>query len=411
MKVLLVHNEYQQPGGEDAVFRLERQLLADFGHTVITYVRSNHEIDQRSTFGQLALLKQIVWAEDAKHDIATILRDGRPDIVHVHNTFTQISPSIYAECRKAEVPVVQTLHNFRLLCPGAALYRSGHVCEDCLTGSLWNGILHGCYRNSRPATAAVAAMLATHRCLHTWSDNVSRYIALTQFARQKFIRGGFAPEHICVKPNFVAPDSGVGTGDREYALFVGRLSEEKGLRTLLRAWTQLNSTIPLRIVGDGPLAAELKNYTAKNSLESVCFEGRRNHHETTEAMKGARFLILPSECYENFPMTVVEAFSAGTPVICSRLGAMQEIVEHRSTGLHFDANNSESLAECVAWAWAHPAQMLAMGMEARGEYERKYTADRNYSQLMEIYQQAIQSPGFPDIPDDMTESIAATVQS
>ncbi|HZT71140.1 MAG TPA: glycosyltransferase family 4 protein [Terriglobia bacterium] len=411
MKVLLVHNEYQQPGGEDAVFRLERDLLKSFGHNVVSYVRTNHEISRHSEIGRISLLKQTIWAEDSRRGIAAILTEVRPDVVHVHNTFTRISPSIYAECRRFEVPVVQTLHNFRLLCPAATFYRSGSVCEDCLNGGLWNSVFHGCYRKSRSATAAVAAMLMMHRRLHTWDSGISRFIALTEFARKKFICGGFAPESITVKPNFVAPDPHTGDGNREYALFVGRLSEEKGLRTLLRAWTQLRNTVPLRIVGDGPMGFELKNYSVANALDSVRFEGRVDHSETQEIMKSARFLILPSECYENFPMTIVEAFASGTPVICSRLGAMQEIVEHHVTGLHFEPGNSESLAECAAWAWTHPAQMRAMGTVARREYELKYTAERNYSLLMEIYQRAIRKPELSGIPDGMPESIASAIQS
>jgi|YelNatPaOPRAMG01_1025707.scaffolds.fasta_scaffold14990_3 glycosyltransferase involved in cell wall biosynthesis len=411
MKVLLVHNEYQQPGGEDAVFRLERDLLTSFGHHVVTYVRTNHEISGHSKAGRISLLKQTIWAEDSRRDIARILTEERPDVVHVHNTFMRISPSIYAECRKSEVPVVQTLHNFRLLCPAATFYRSGRVCEDCVSGSLWNSVVHGCYRDSRPATAAVAAMLATHRRLDTWGSGISRFIALTEFARQKFIHGGFAAERISVKPNFVAPDPGMGDGSRDYALFVGRLSEEKGLRTLLRAWMQLKNTIPLRIVGDGPLAAELKEYAAGHRFDSVHFEGRLDHREVREIMKHARFLVLPSECYENFPMTIVEAFAAGTPVICSRLGAMQEIVQHRDTGLLFEPCNSEILAECVSWAWAHPAQMRTMGAAARREFELKYTPERNYSQLMDIYQQAIRKPKLSGVAEGMTESFEPAIQS
>ena len=316
----------------------------------------------------------------------------RPDIVHVHNTFTQISPSIYSECVKAGIPVVQTLHNFRLLCPAATFYRNGGVCEECLTNSLLRSVLHSCYRSSRLATAAVATMLATHGRLHTWSNNIDHYIVLTEFARQKFIRGGFPSGQLSVKPNFVAPDPGLGTQDGGYALFVGRLSPEKGLRSLLDAWVRLRNAIPLRIVGDGPLRAELMDYAARNSLTSVCFLGRLNHLEAIEAIKGAHFLILPSECYENFPVTIVESFASGTPVLCSRLGGMQEIVTHQHTGLHFDPNNSDQLAESSAWAWSHRARMRAMGMSARREYELKYTPEKNHSLLMDIYYRALQKP-------------------
>lgn len=410
MKILLIHNEYQIPGGEDVVFRHERELLSSFGHQVVTYKRTNQEIKRYSRLQRLLLPKHLIWAEDSRQDVASILRKEGPDIVHVHNTFMQTSPSIYAACRKAGVPVVQTLHNFRLLCPAATFFRAGHVCEECVAHSLVRSVRHGCYRGSRLATASVAAMLATHRNLHTWSNNINRFIALTEFARRKFIRGGFPPEKISVKPNFVVPDPGLGMEEGSYALYVGRLSEEKGLRTLLRAWAHFKNSIPLRIVGDGPLRAELESCAVRNSLSSVVFLGRLSRQETQDAIKGALFLILPSECYENFPMTIVEALAAGTPVVCSRLGAMEEIVKHEYTGLHFTPNSSEELAYHVAWAWSQRATMRAMGLNARREYELKYTAEKNHSLLMDIYQKAMCKPSLTDLRYDLQSGFARIVQ-
>lgn len=411
MKVLLVHNEYQEPGGEDIVFRQEKQLLSAFGHKVLVYKRSNHEINRYSRLQRVLLPRQLIWAEDARQDVARILGEEKPDIVHVHNTFTQISPSIYMACREAGVPVVQTLHNFRLLCPAATFYREGKACEECVAHSLWRSVRHGCYRSSRFATAAVAVMLATHRHLRTWIDNIDSYIALTEFARQKFIHSGFPAGRIHTKPNFVDPDPGQGTEKGDYALFVGRLSEEKGLRTLLAAWACLKSSIRLFIVGDGPLRAELEKYAAARGLSAVSFLGRLRHAETQEAIKGARFLILPSECYENFPMTIVEAFASGTPVICSCFGAMEEIVEAGRTGLHFEVNNSENLAEKVSWAWAHSGSMRVMGKEARREYESKYTAKKNYSLMMAIYRDVIDRLSPSDYGHSLREHLAQTVLS
>jgi glycosyltransferase involved in cell wall biosynthesis len=390
MKVLLVHNEYQQPGGEDTVFGLEHQLLSHFGHQVVTYRRSNHEISHYSPARRLLLVHQMTWATDTQRDIARLIREERPDLVHVHNTFTQISPSIYPECKKAGVPVVQTLHNFRLLCPGATFYRAGGICHECVTHGLHRSVLHGCYRNSRLVSAAVAGMLATHRKLSTWSRNINSYIALTEFSRQQFISGGLPAEKICVKPNFVNPDPGRGTQSGGYAIFVGRLSPEKGLQTLLEAWFRLGNSIPLRIVGDGPLREDLTKFAEQEGLSSVRFMGRLGHEETQKAIKAASFLILPSVCYENFPMTIVEAFATGTPVICSRLGAMQEIVTHQHTGLHFEPGSSEHLADRVSWAWAHAARMRTMGRAGRREFEMKYTARTNHDRLMDIYHLAMQ---------------------
>ena len=409
MKILLVHNEYQQPGGEDAVFGLEQRLLSRFGHQVVTYRRSNHEIDRYSTVRRLLLVRQMTWASDTQRDIAGLLRRERPDVVHVHNTFTQISPSIYAECSKAGIPVVQTLHNFRLLCPGATFYRAGGICHECVTHGLHRSVLHGCYRDSRLASAAVAGMLATHRGLSTWNRNISSYIALTEFARQQFINGGLPPEKICVKPNFVDPDPGRGTQSGGYAIFVGRLSPEKGLQTLLEAWFRLGNSIQLRIVGDGPLRSQLTEFAEQEGLSSVRFMGRLDREETQETIMRARFLILPSVCYENFPMTIVEAFAAGTPVVCSRLGAMQEIVTHQHTGLLFEPGSSEDLADRVAWGWAHAARMRTMGRAARREFELRYTAETNHDFLMDIYRLAMQEP--PVVYDDrdrQTELVTAS---
>jgi glycosyltransferase involved in cell wall biosynthesis len=393
MKVLLVHNEYQQPGGEDIVFRQEKQLLAHFGHRVLTYERSNHEIGRSSGFQRLLLPAQLIWAKDARRDVARILEKEAPDIVHIHNTFTQISPSIYAACQDAGVPVVQTLHNYRLLCPSANFYRDGKTCEECATHSLWHSVEHGCYRSSRVATAAVAMMLAVHRNLQTWTNNIDAYIALTEFSRHKFVRQGFPAERIHIKPNFVDPDPGQAGEKGDYALFVGRLSEEKGLENLLRAWSYIKKAIRLLIVGDGPSRPALERYAADSDIPAASFLGCLGREETQDAIKAARFLVLPSQCYENFPMTVVEAFAAGTPVICSRLGAMQEVVTDGRTGLHFEVSNPEDLAEKVSWACAHCREMSAMGREARREYEAKYTAEKNYLLMMDIYQKAVGKPG------------------
>lgn len=409
MKVLLVHNEYQQPGGEDTVFGLEHQLLSRFGHRVMTYRRSNLEINHYSPARRLLLVRQMTWASDTQRDIAGLITRERPDLVHVHNTFTQISPSIYSECRKAGVPVVQTLHNFRLLCPGATFYRAGGVCHECVTHGLHRSVLHGCYRNSRLVSAAVAGMLATHRSLSTWNRNIDRYIALTEFSRQQFIGGGLPTEKICVKPNFVNPDPGRGTQSGGYAIFVGRLSPEKGLQTLLEAWFRLGNSIPLRIVGDGPLRGDLTKFAEQEGLSSVRFMGRLDREETQEAIKAASFLILPSVCYENFPMTIVEAFAAGTPVICSCLGAMQEIVTHQHTGLHFEPGSSEHLADTVAWGWAHASRMRTMGRAGRREFEMKYTAQTNHDLLMNIYHLAMHgTPTACDRRDPQSEFVAAS---
>jgi len=389
MNILLVHNSYQQPGGEDVAFEQERQLLLLGGHHVVTYRRSNSEIEAYSVFKRLALVKNVIWAGDTRREFARLLTQEKPQLVHIHNTFVVASPSIYSACREAGIPVVQTLHNYRLLCPAATFFRAGRVCTECVDHSLWRGIRYGCYRESRAATATVALMLEAHRRKGTWVQGVDSYVALTNFARGVFVRRGLPADKIFVKPNFVHPDPGARGSSGEFALFVGRLSPEKGVRMLVSAWERLRRRIPLLIVGDGPLRAELEARVARHHLSDVSFRGHLSRDRVLAAMKEARFVIVPSECYETFSAAICEAFSCGAPVICPRLGAMEELVKHGCTGLHFDPGDPGDLAVKVEWAWAHPAEMELMGGEARNEYEAKYTSERNYEMLMEIYQRTM----------------------
>jgi glycosyltransferase involved in cell wall biosynthesis len=389
MKILLVHNTYQQPGGEDVVFDQERELLERTGHQVLTYRRSNSEIAGFSALKRLALVGRIVWARDTRREIATLLHRQKPDLVHVHNTFLMVSPSIYSACKEAQIPVVQTLHNYRLYCPAANFYRDGHVCEECTEHNLWRGVYHGCYRESRAETAAVALMLEVHRLLGTWQKMVDCYVTLTESCRRRFIAAGLPEDRVLTKPNFIHPDPGGSAGSAKWALFVGRLSPEKGVRTLVAAWERVGCRIPALIIGDGPERAALEAQVNEERLCNISFQGRLTRSQTLAAMKEARFLVVPSQWYEGFPMSIVEAFACGIPVVCSRLGAMQELVTDGQTGLHFTAGDAEDLAAKVEWAWTHPKEMEEMGREARKEYETKYTAEKNYTLLMEIYQRAI----------------------
>jgi glycosyltransferase involved in cell wall biosynthesis len=382
MKILSVHNSYQTPGGEDQVFAQEAELLRSHGHQVVLYHTSNEQVKGKNP---LVLLGDTIWNKRAHSELLALMRRERPDVVHVHNTFPVISPAVYYAANDAEIPVVQTLHNFRMLCPAGTLFRDGHVCEDCIGKRVpWPGVIHGCYRNSRLATAAGAAMLATHNYKQTWSKAVSAYIALTDFARNKFIQAGFPAEKILVKPNYLQADPGVGEGTGNYALFVGRLTAEKGISTLLEAWRQIGTELPLQIAGDGPMAPEVEK--ASREMQGVTWLKWLPREEILERMKHASALILPSTWYEPFGMILVEAFAVGLPVIASDLGSMSVIVDHQRTGLHFEAGNATSLVEAVRWFRAHPAEVALMRSQVRLEYEMKYTAERNYAQLMNIYE-------------------------
>ena len=391
MKIIFVHNSYQQRGGEDVVFEQEVELLRSRGHAVIVYRRSNSEINGYTRLRHAILAKNAIWSNETQADVTRLIRHEKPDLVHVHNTFLMISPSIYSACCDAAVPVVQTLHNYRLLCPGGNLMRNGHACNLCARGTLLHSVVHGCYRDSRPATAPLALMLAVHRALGTWTTMVDCYIALTEFAARKFVEGGLPAHKIAVKPNFVQPDPGIGNDSREYALFIGRLSPEKGADILLSAWRHVKGSVPLLIIGDGPIRERLQSEFQCDSRMRFC--GQLQRAEVFAALKRARFVVVPSRCYENFPVTIAEAYACGVPVIASALGAMEELVEDGRTGLLFRAGDAEELAKQVDWAWSHPNDLKHMRHECRREFELQYSAERNYQLLMAIYNRVLSGNG------------------
>ncbi len=382
MRILTVHNYYQIRGGEDECYEAEINLLREMGQQVEVYTEANERVASLSNLG---LAAKTIWSQEGHQIVSRHLIDHAYNVIHVHNLFPLISPSIYYAAKAKQVPVVQTLHNYRLLCPNALFFRDGQVCESCI-GKLvpYPGILHSCYRESQAASAGVAAMLTFHRALRTWTKMVDTYIALTEFARQKFIEGGLPAEKIVVKPNFVHPDPGVGSGQGGYALYVGRLSVEKGLDTLLVAWEHLKQPIPLKIVGDGPLADQVIEATKR--LPHVTWLGRKPMPEVHALMGEAMFLIFPSKWYETFGRVAVEAFAKGTPVIAANIGAIAELVDAGRTGLHYQPGDAADLATKVEWALANPAELAQMRQAARAEFEAKYTAEKNYNQLIEIYQ-------------------------
>lgn len=386
VRVLIAHNRYQQTGGEDAVVADEAALLTSRGHEVHQLLVDNRDIpEQRSVLTSARLAVDTIWSRQAAEQVRTAVREFRPDVVHFHNTFPLISPSAYYAVRAEGVPVVQTLHNYRLLCPAAIFHRDAKsVCEDCLGRIVpWPGVVHGCYRQSRPQTGVVAAMLVAHRAARTWHRAVDRYVALTEFARQRFVAGGLPADRIVVKPNFVHPDPGPGAHRGGYALFVGRLTPEKGIPTLLAAWEHLEGRIPLKIVGDGPLREQVVRAAQRHP--EIEWLGPRPSDEVLALMGDALAVIVPSEWYETFGRVVVEAYATGTPVISSRIGALAELVDHGTTGLTVEPGQPGALADGVRWAMAHPVEWRAMATAARRVFEERYTAERNYDALLAIY--------------------------
>ncbi|MGH9630260.1 MAG: glycosyltransferase family 4 protein [Bryobacteraceae bacterium] len=385
MTILSVFNYYKNRGGEEEVYKSESALLESKGHTVVHYTKHNNETDNMNL---VELGVSALWNQRSYQEIRSLIRQTRPRVVHCHNTFPLISPAAYHAAQSEGVPVVQTLHNFRLLCPAAIFYRDGKLCEDCLGKRIpWPGIAHGCYQSNRAASATVAGMLAFHHGLSTWADKVDAYIALTDFQRDKFIAGGLPSDRVLLKPNFADPDPGMGSGNGRYALFVGYLAPQKGVETILSAWERSRTSIPLKIAGDGPLLARVSEVAQR--VPSIEVMGRQSRDAISQLMQEAAVLLFPSTWYEAMPRTIAESFAAGLPVIASRLGSMISMVRDKETGLHFEPGNAEDLMRKVEWALSNPGVLTQMRTMARQEYEQKYTAETNYSMLMNIYEQVV----------------------
>lgn len=381
----MVHNFYQQSGGEDQVFQAEMALLQARGHRVNIYTAHN---DTLNGMGAAVMAAKTLWNRHTYQQLDDLCYRGRYDVAHFHNTFPLISPAAYYAVKHHGIAVVQSLHNYRFTCLNALLFRDGRVCENCLGKKVaWPGVLYGCYRNSRAASAVVAAMNAVHRLRGTWAQMVDVYIALTEFSKQKFIEAGLPTSKIVVKPNFLAQDPGVGAGTGNYALFVGRLSPEKGIDILLKAWQVIDKRLPLKIVGDGPLRDSVLK--ACERMVGAEWLGRKQPADVWHLMGDATVLVLPSQWYEGMPRTIIEAFAKGTPVIASQLGGMQEMIEPRKTGLLFRLSDASDLAAQVEWLLSHPNEQKQMRQAARAEFEAKYTAAANYEMLQHIYQLAI----------------------
>jgi glycosyltransferase involved in cell wall biosynthesis len=393
LRVLLGHNYYRSsaPSGEDAVFENERRLLEDAGAVVTAFIRRNDDLQERGPSSRLRIGLETTWSRSAYRELSEMIRKERPDIAHFHNTFPQISPSAYAACQKLRVPVVQTLHNYRLICAGALLHRDGHPCEDCVEGGALLGLLpglrHRCYRGSLLATGALTLMLAANRALGSYSEGVDRYIALTKFAASRFKAGGLPADRFTVKPNFLPDPPQVGAGQGGYAVYVGRLSAEKGVLTLLRAWRSMGR-FPLKLLGNGPLAQEMRRICDDEGL-NVEFLGFRPREDVKRVVADAAVQIVPSEWYEGFPMAVLEAFACGTPVVATQIGSLDEIVQEGVTGAKFPVGDAAGLAAAVWRLTADGNRLVTMRHAAREAFDRSYTAERNIEQLLAIYRDVL----------------------
>lgn len=391
MKVLLVHNFYRSgtPGGEDVAVVQEQALLERNGVEVVGYRKFNDDVQGLAK--KIGVGIQARWSRRVYEEVSELLRKERPHVAHFHNTFPLITASAYAACRDLCVPTVQTLHNYRLLCLGATFYRDGAVCEQCRPGRPAKGVIHGCFGDSMASSASVGWMLWRNWRDQVYTGLVDVYVALTEFAAAKFAQAGIARERIVIKPNFVELESDLLARRKEpgeYAVFAGRLSREKGVHTLLKAWRQLRD-IPLWIIGDGPALGDLRSTAERESLP-VEFLGMRPRSEVLQVIANAAMQVVPSEWYEGFPLVIVEAYACGTPVVAADIGSLTEIVDPLRTGRRFRAGDHEALASCVRELWENPDLRVTLGQGALDRFAGLYSPQQSFAKLTEIYQLAIE---------------------
>ena len=389
MKILQVHNEYVYPGGEDVVAASEAALLRSLGHQVVEYRRSNTEMLKASLFKKAGFyFSDIYFSRQSYADVRYLIAAERPDIAHFHNTFFMLTASAYAACYDAGLPIVQSLHNYRIMCPIGVFFRGGRVCEDCVAKGFWRCVAGRCWRDSYLKSFLLARVVFSFRKDGIFEKKVSAFSCPSRFCKDKYLRYGLPEEKIFLKPNFISdvfcPPA---EAERNYAVYAGALRDYKGVRTLIRVWENLEERFSLKVIGDGPLKEELVRSARGLPVE---FPGQKSLEETLEIIKNAAFLILPSECYENFPRVVVEAYSLGVPVIASRIGALAEIVEDGKTGLTFMPGDAEDLRDKIECLVADPDAVIRMGKNARKFAEEHFNSEKYYQELMNVYQMAVE---------------------
>jgi glycosyltransferase involved in cell wall biosynthesis len=380
-RVLQVHTRYRLAGGEDQVVEAEKALLEDAGVEVPQVIFDNADIrESRSVAGDLELAASAIWSRAAQRRVSTAIAGSDPQVVHVHNTFPAASPSVYAAAAASGIPVIQTLHNYRFVCPSATVFRDGHACTDCVGRSIpWPAVLHACVRDSRPQSLVSAATLTFHRARGTF-NGINAFIALTSFQRDVMIRGGLPADRIRVIPNFLEPDPGIGRGERNGVVFAGRLSAEKGVAGLVEAASTVRGVI--RIVGDGPLAALVEGAA---SAGEIAYLGPLPHSAVLDELRRAIAVVVPSIWFEGLPLVVLEAFASGTPVIASRIGSLAELIEEGVTGLLAEPEDGADLADRIRWAVGHAHEMAGMGLSARRSYEKRFRGQAHLESLQDAY--------------------------
>ena len=385
MHILQIHNFYQIPGGEDRVVDSERRLLEANGHSVVRYTMHNNDIKGYNLIKKIGFLAETVYSRRTLKEMNKLIDGERPDVAHIHNVFPVISPSVYYCLKRRRIPIVQSVHNYRFLCPNGLFYRNNAVCEKCKGGNTFNCFFHKCYKDSFLLSGLYALTFWLHRKIRTFEKKIDRFIVLSCFAKDKFVKAGFPEEKIEVEENFLpqeemSPDY---NKKEDYAVFMGRVSKEKGLVTLLRVFRKIRK-LKLKIVGKGPLEDELQGYVAKNNISGIEFLGYIPGDKRFGILQKARFNIVPSECYDNFPMSILESFSVGTPVIASKAGGLPEVVEDGKNGFLFEPGNAYDLTEKMEYASSNPDMALQMGKYAYKCAKEKYGPEKHYDRLMVI---------------------------
>lgn len=390
MKILLCHNLYKEAGGgENVAVASLKKLLENKGHRVALYVQNNNEIQEYSIWGKISFFPDAIFSWKTYKNIKRIIKTERPDVAHIHNTFPLISPSVYFVLREMEVPVIQTIHNFRFLCPNGYFYRSHQICERCKNGNYLNAVIRRCYRDSYPLSFLYAITIWLHRKLKTFRNKIDITICPSNFVASKLMERVVSTKKVVVLPYFVDVDLEPNYDFERKAVFLGRLCEEKGLFTLVEAFRGTKS-IDLEIMGHGPLAEKLKDYVHENNIKNVKLLGFVKGKKRFEILSKAMFSIVPSEWYENLPISVLESFALGVPVVAARIGALAELVEDGKNGLLFEVGNSEDLRRRIRYLADNPDKTVEMGKYARYCVETKYNAEVHYEKLMQVYEKAIQ---------------------
>lgn len=386
LRILIVHNYYQIGGGEDTVMANEKKMLEEHGHTVITYTRNNRELSDLSAGQKLLLPVNTIFNRKTYRDIKRIIREQKIDIVHVHNTLNLISASVYYAALKCKKPIVQTIHNYRLLCPSAIFYHDGHVCEDCLKQGLHCAVRHKCYRGSRIQTLACVIALKIHRFTGIYGK--INYICLTEFNKEKLLSlKQIKEDRVYVRPNFTGSWEKVIPYEqrKKQFVYVGRIEEIKGIKVLLQAWEQMGDKAPkLLLCGTGPLEEWCKKFISEHKMNRIEMTGRIPNQQVRQILSESLGLILPTQLYEGFPMTIIEAYSVGTPVIGSGIGNTGNIVKEGITGWKFQPDSPGELVEAVGKVHDVVNQVIE-------EYRTKYTEEESYKELMDIYDSVLKS--------------------